>query len=419
MTCRLLTYSIKANILFSYAFWRLFNAGAILFSGSVSALIVGAGEWAHAGLTQTIFSYLIFFSLGINEGIGQRIVTNREYFEPVFQRLRLTFISLSIFTLLLYIFLIRFDITLLLYLSGASSLLLFILGRLYYRGTGVLNGLSILYMTNGFIMLFSPVLVFYTNNSLSYIYIFIIASVISSELVKLTLNKSNQAINENNNEENKVTIDKLKELISVGFPIMLSGLVFEIIITLDRFYINKFSDAGIVGNISLSMLLVKGAIMGMGILTTYKFRQFSKCVIDRNIFRLKSIYRKYYCIAVSGSILFVTAVYLILSSNTFLSNFPSYEQLPKVFIYHSLVLIPLAFIFPLGIISNFRFGGGSYLAAQLGALFIYIIIISILHLFVGMLSTQQLSISVFISFSLSAIVMNNYVFKMFLRKYES
>ena len=121
----------------------------------------------------------------------------------------------------------------------------------------------------------------------------------------------------------------------------------------------------------------------------------------------------------SGSILFVTAVYLILSSNTFLSNFPSYEQLPKVFIYHSLVLIPLAFIFPLGIISNFRFGGGSYLAAQLGALFIYIIIISILHLFVGMLSTQQLSISVFISFSLSAIVMNNYVFKMFLRKYES
>lgn len=405
--------------MFSYAFWRLFNAGAILFSGSVSALIVGAGEWAHAGLMQTIFSYLIFLSLGINEGIGQRIVTNREYFEPVFQRLRLTFIFLSIFTLLLYFFLIRFDITLLLYLSGASSLLLFILGRLYYRGTGVLNGLSILYMTNGIIMLFSPVLVFYTNTSLSYIYIFIIASVFSSQLVKLTLDRSNQAINENNNEENKVTIDKLKELISVGFPIMLSGLVFEIIITLDRFYINKFSDAGIVGNISLSMLLVKGAIMGMGILTTYKFRQFSKCVIERNIFRLKSIYRKYYCIAVSGSILFVTAVYLILSSNTFLSNFPSYEQLPKVFIYHSLVLIPLAFIFPLGVISNFRFGGGSYLAAQLGALFIYIIIILIFHLFLGMLSTQQLSIAVFISFSLSAIVMNNYVFKMFLRKYES
>lgn len=397
----------------------MFNAGAILFSGSVSALIVGAGEWAHAGLMQTIFSYLIFLSLGINEGIGQRIVTNREYFEPVFQRLRLTFIFLSIFTLLLYFFLIRFDITLLLYLSGASSLLLFILGRLYYRGTGVLNGLSILYMTNGIIMLFSPVLVFYTNTSLSYIYIFIIASVFSSQLVKLTLDRSNQAINENNNEENKVTIDKLKELISVGFPIMLSGLVFEIIITLDRFYINKFSDAGIVGNISLSMLLVKGAIMGMGILTTYKFRQFSKCVIERNIFRLKSIYRKYYCIAVSGSILFVTAVYLILSSNTFLSNFPSYEQLPKVFIYHSLVLIPLAFIFPLGVISNFRFGGGSYLAAQLGALFIYIIIILIFHLFLGMLSTQQLSIAVFISFSLSAIVMNNYVFKMFLRKYES
>lgn len=397
----------------------MFNAGAILFSGSVSALIVGAGEWAHAGLMQTIFSYLIFLSLGINEGIGQRIVTNREYFEPVFQRLRLTFIFLSIFTLLLYFFLIRFDITLLLYLSGASSLLLFILGRLYYRGTGVLNGLSILYMTNGFIMLFSPVLVFYTNTSLSYIYIFIIASVLSSQLVKLTLDRSNQAINENNNEENKVTIDKLKELISVGFPIMLSSLVFEIIITLDRFYINKFSDAGIVGNISLSMLLVKGAIMGMGILTTYKFRQFSKCVIERNIFRLKSIYRKYYCIAVSGSILFVTAVYLILSSNTFLSNFPSYEQLPKVFIYHSLVLIPLAFIFPLGVISNFRFGGGSYLAAQLGALFIYIIIILIFHLFLGMLSTQQLSIAVFISFSLSAIVMNNYVFKMFLRKYES
>jgi O-antigen/teichoic acid export membrane protein len=397
--------------LFIFAFSRVFNAAAILFSALLSALIVGADDWAQVALMHTLFTYLVFINLGINEGIGQKIVQKRMIYESMVKLIVTIFIIISLTNIILFFILIDFNLTFLLYISGTCSLLLFSLMRLYYRGVSNFRGLTLLYMFNSLLILCSPIIVYYVNDPYIFIYLFILASPIAVLLTSYMQNKnldlSRRALVKYNRSYSK----RIVVLIRVGFPIMLAGIVFELILTLDRFYLNEYFDKNIVGNIGLSLMIIKGAIMILSILNTISFKALSHHVLKNNTSLILVVYKKQIALGLLSSFIFIAFIYSVLSSSFFLLHFPSYNNLATTFISQALVLLPLSILFPLSVISNFRFGGSVYLIALIGMLVTYLVFSSSLHFLIGNLDSKTLSILVFISFTLGVFSLHKYVFK--------
>lgn len=396
--------------MFSFAFSRLFNAGAVLTASVLSALIVSADNWAQVSIMHTAFSYLVFLNLGVNEGIGQRIVKNKKLYSPVFVKL-VSFLFLSSLASLLAFFLFKSHLTFL-YLSGTLSLLLFSLMRLYYRGTGNLKGLTYLYWFNSVIILLSPFFIYLYNEPKIFIYFFILGACTSSFI---TIRLSGQKFNLFNIFHIKKPFEsvfrKIKVLIGVGFPIMISGVVFEVIISVDRFYMNTFYEKNIVGNIGLSLMIVKGGIMLLSILNTASFKNLSTEVSLNNNRVVRKLYSSQVIKGLISSLTFVTVAFLIISSNWFSEEFPSYIRLSEIFIYQALILLPLSSIFPLSVISNFKFGGIVYLFCLIGALSLYLGIVFSLHEFLNMLLTiKALSLIVFLSLVISVVLLNIYIY---------
>lgn len=402
---------ITSSVLF-FTFSRFFNAAAVLFSAALSALIVGAESWALVALMHTLFTYLVFFNLGINEGFGQRIIRNRVIYEPIIHVFIKGFTLISLCSILTFFILLKFDITFLLYVSGTSSLLLFSLMRLYYRGLGNLKGLAFLYIYNSFFMLISPVFVYYYNEPLIFIYVFILASPIAAFLSKKTQKYSpapQYFSFEINNK--KLFLKKIRLLISVGFPIMLAGVIFELIITIDRFYTDRYFNENSVGNIGLSLMIVKGGIMILSILNTISFKSLSEHVLQKKDAKLKKLYLKQVALGVLSSVVFIACIYIVIASSIFELYFPSYSQLSTIFVFQAIILLPLSVLFPLSVISNFRFGGTVYLRALIFILVLYMFFVITCHFIIGNLIPKELSIIVFICFVIGGITLQKNVFR--------
>lgn len=398
--------------MFSFAFARLFNAGTLLIATILSALIVGADKWSVAAIMQTIFSYLVFINLGINEGLGQRIVRKARLYISTFYFFQVVFIFLSITPLLLYFLFHKSSPTFLLLLSGTSALLLFSLMRLYFRGTANLKGLGVLYIFNAVFMMVSPLLVYLFNDPLIYIYTFILASPISTLLTSYILNdniKSNFLLHFK--FKFKSLYKKVRVLIHVGSPIMLAGLVFELIITIDRFYIKNVYSNELVGNIGLSLMIVKGAIMLLSILNTVSFKTLSVQVSLKDYYQIKKLYKKQVSIGLICMLMFILCIYFIIATPYFSQFFPSYSDLSSIFIFQSFILIPLSVLFPLSVISNFRFGGKVYLCSLIGVLFIYVSLSFSYHFFIGFMTIKNLSIFVSFSFCIGVLLLHYFVFR--------
>lgn len=371
----------------------------------LSALLVNADKWADISIIHTVFSYLVFISLGVNEGLGQRIVTKKKLYNTVFYRLVHLFLLLSIISFVIYFLNINFYYFL--YLSGTFSLLLFSLVRIYFRGVGNLRGLSKLYWINSITILLSPVFIYLTDEPKFFIYLFIVGSCLSSFIAIKTLSTQFDFVE--NNIPIATLLKKAKILMTIGFPIMLAGVVFEVIISVDRFYLDTFHGKSVVGNIGLSLMIVKGGIMLLSILNTVSFKALSKQVSLNNIKLVKKLYTSQVIKGLLATIIFVTFMYIIISSNWFVIQFSSYAKLSEVFIYQSLILLPFTILFPLSVISNFKFGGTVYLTALLGTVGLYLLLVFTFHVSSNQLLTNRdLSLIVFSCLSLSVIILNLY-----------
>ncbi|GLX86651.1 hypothetical protein tloyanaT_29040 [Thalassotalea loyana] len=395
----------------------MFNAASVLAATSLCALFVGASDWAPVALMHTTFSYLILCNFGVNEGLGQKVVRfNARYFD-VYQVLQNTFIVICIVSLLFSEASstpIR-DISF--YIGGTSALLLFSLNRVFFRGVGSFKSLGNLYVVNGLILAFSPVLVMHSKDPFDFLRLLIFSSICGA-LINISYKKDAKFLLKKTNHLKVkryclVFINKTKKLAIAGFPLMLAGVTFEVIITIDRFYINSFYGEILAGNVAFSLMLVKGVIMLLSILNTIGFRALSVNTSMKNWNANILVIRKQVIIGISGCFVLVFLFFSVLSSNWFINSFPSYANTSGIFLAQSLLLIPLSFMFPLSVVSNFMFGGRVYLLMLMSIMLLYFSIVFIVHNLTDTLTIYELSFVVVSCFSCGVYLFSKYIFKQF------
>ena len=427
----------KDTFLFSIS--RIGNAGAVLVASSVAALMVGAEEWANIAIIQSSISYCIFFSLGLGEGLGQIVVSKPRICTIIFYKLSALYIFFLITVLVVggifFIFddfraidfrsidfrsidfrsidfrsidLIDFNLKYFLVPLGTVSLLLFSLSRIYYRGIGGLNELKKLFFYNAVLISLSPVLVYYSREASSYLLFFIFSSIASVYFVILSSKECNNLQFIKYILNPFLTYSSISfffnRIVKTGFPLMLAAVTFELIISLDRFYINYFISTSATGTIALSLVLIKGCIMLLSILNSIFFKKLADLVIKRDFKKVKVIFLKQVMAGLVCYSLFVAIMYWGIKTEWFKLKFPSYNQLHNIFISQSIILIPLSVIFPISVISNFLLGGKVYLFILIIILTCYLCITFFAHFIIGTLSILYLNIIVFSSLTFGLVL---------------
>ncbi len=400
-TSRIINQEIK------FALFRIFNAGCVLITSYYAALIIGPQGWGDVSIFQTLVIYASVFMLGLPEGYGQLQARSEDILCDTYKRILLIclYLSLTVFFLVCLYFIFLNDRSndknniAYIFPFALFSLLVFALERFRLRGLGNFKSLSSVYKVNAFSLLTSVIIISLFPSANTFLILFYLAYFISV-LFSCTNNKPFAKKKMKSCDDN---FKSASSLIKLGFPIVLSGIVFEAIISLDRFYILlKFSkeDVGLSG---LSFMLIKGHIMLLSIVNTLNFQKIAQMYEHGEHLGLMKNVKKQACLGLAitvGSALFI---YLTIQSDLFIDMFPRYSKLYLVFAYQSLILLPLCFIFPLSIASNFNFGGKLYLKINILILCVYFITLFLLTLSLDTLDYKKLYVIVSIIFTFSAL----------------
>ena len=358
-----------------FAISRVFNAAVLLTLNFVGALHLGAEEWGRIVIPQTLISYMVLTSLGVNEGFGVRVFFGNLKFRVAFKA-NLIFIAmifaLQASAILLTIVFLEIDQMYLVLPLGAASICLLSQLKIYLRNVNQLKRLANLYVINSIIsVVFCLCYFLYSSLFSSSSFKFLIALIGAQYATYAIVGRSELIDAWNYKILPSRYIKIFTSYIYRGFPILLTGVIFEAMITTERFYIGGPGSESLLALTSLSMILIKGIIMLLSIVNTIYYQRTAKLVMSKDAQSVYSIFKNQFASGIVLSTFFVVLFYLILRSSIFSDNFPEYVEVKNIFLFQSILLIPLSMYFPLAVISNLMYGGKNILGMMIIVLFFY------------------------------------------------
>ena len=368
------------TILLKYASSRALNAGLVLLCTLISSIYLGAEKWGEIVLPQTLMSVAVLLSLGVNEGMGNRIylvgLSSRLALSSAFVGVCVLF-SLAFIGCLALIASLDLSKSFLFVPVGGLSASLFSQLRIYYRNIGQLSELAKMYRYNSTSLVFSMPFVLYFSVPELFLLTLIFCQFSSYLLSMLKNDNYEMGVIGNYRRTFKVFLTYAYR----GSPMILSWTVYNVIYFVERFLI--ISDSKVeLALAAVSLTVIKGFSMCCSIVNTIFFNRVAVSVFEKKARAVRKFFVRQ--VVVNGIIMstLFSIAFIIFSSSIFIELAPSYSELITVFIWQATFLPVICIYLPLSSICNLTFGGGYIFRSLLIALLCYSTsIVLIVHVF--------------------------------------